>query len=55
MFTEVIPLDYEHDECIKLFMFIDDSQQVAGVSLSKNLPRLVKEVQEASAYPEHVF
>ena len=34
---EVVPLHKEHKEGIELFMFIYDTQQIAGVLLSKDL------------------
>lgn len=34
---EVVPLHKKHKECIELFVFVNDAQQVAGVLLSEDL------------------
>ena len=39
-----MPLHYEHEECIELFMLIHDSQQVTRISLCKNLRRSVNRI-----------
>ena len=37
MLAEIMPLYYEHDECVKLFMSVDYPQEIPRVMIGKNL------------------